>query len=290
MTKYSNADIILNPAGEVYHLGLRPEDLADTIITVGDPDRVPLVSRHFDSVSVIKSKREFTTHTGEWQGEAISVLSTGMGSSNIEIVFNEIDILKNFDFENKIPISSKREIRIVRLGTSGSIQKDISCGDILVSRSAFALDGLGQFYPILNGSDDEIARDLRNSFIANMTGLYHASANADMLKAFGENTVLGLSYTAQGFYSPQFRNNTRYSHGERHLNEMSSLRIKGQAITNIEMETAAIYHMADYFGFQAVSLSAILANRITGEFSKAPDKDVNELIHHFFQNLNKIFH
>ena len=275
------SELILNADGSIYHLNLLPEDIAEKIIFVGDPDRVPIVSANFDSIRVKKGKREFITHTGSYQGKEVSVISTGIGTDNIDIVLNELDALANIDLDKRLIYSTLKSLEIVRIGTSGSIQEDIDIDNVLVSEYAIGMDGLMNFYyfiPRTDESDIAIAFEeyLMNSDIQ-MAIPYCFGAHTEMLKKFSEFKK-GITLTNSGFYAPQGRMLRAEPVQDGYIDLIQEFDSKYGKITNFEMETAGIYGLSSVLGHKAVSLNLILANRPKGEFSEHYELKMNELI------------
>ncbi len=262
------SELILNADGSVYHLHLKPEDLGELVILVGDPDRVEQVSVHFDSIDTKKQKREFITHTGRIGNKRLSVISTGIGTDNIDIVLNELDTLVNIDLENRIVKANQVSLPIIRIGTSGSLQPDIKVDDILLSSYGLGLDSLMLYY--------EYESDLQTSNMLNeiSSQLNLANIRPYLFKApgrlsdfFNDEVKHGITATCCGFYGPQgrvLRSGARFNDLIARLNQ---LKAGATRITNFEMETAAIYGMASILGHRALSVNAILANRIEHRFS-----------------------
>ncbi|MBA6154161.1 nucleoside phosphorylase [Gelidibacter maritimus] len=275
------SELILNPDGSVYHLNLRPEHLATTIITVGDPDRVDRVTKYFDTIEFETRKREFHTQTGTYKGKRITVISTGIGTDNIDIVINELDALVNIDLEKRDVKDQLTALEIIRIGTSGSIQKDIPLNSFLISDYAAGFDSLLHFYDSEHVQHHKISDALVNH--TNWSTLksrpYIVRCNEALLSKFSsEKTVRGFTATNVGFYGPQGRV-LRLSLQDGQLNDkLSSFNYNDMAITNLEMETAGIYGLSALLGHKALSMNAIIANRATGEFSKDPKNLVDDLI------------
>ncbi|MFT5861955.1 MAG: uridine phosphorylase [Flavobacteriales bacterium] len=283
------SELILNPDGSVYHLHLRPQDIADTIITVGDPDRVDTVTSHFETVRFTTQKREFKTSTGTYKGKEISVISTGIGTDNIDIVFNELDALVNIDLETRKIKDTHTRLDIVRIGTSGSIQSNIPVDSFLMSTLAIGLDALIHFYDSKHIQHSEIQK----AFMKHMNWSeaksepYVVGCDSAFAKAFHSQDIqLGFTATNIGFYGPQGRV-LRLTTSDPDMNvklasfyctDPSKETTTQLPITNLEMETAGIYGMAKLLGHRAVSLNAILANRATNTFSKTPNATVKRLI------------
>ncbi|MDC6354016.1 MULTISPECIES: nucleoside phosphorylase [Robiginitalea] len=275
------SELILNADRSVYHLNLRPGDLAETIILVGDPERVPQVSRHFDSVEFSVSKREFTTHTGTLGKQRLSVVSTGIGTDNIDIVLNEIDALFNIDFETRQPRATTTRLRLVRIGTSGALQKDIPVDSFVISEYAIGFDGLLHYYD----SEHLQRADIQYRFLEAMQWSvmkavpYVVTPDPGLTDLLSTSEVIrGMTATNPGFYAPQGRRLRLPLQQPDWLARMAEFRFGDLRITNMEMETAGILGLAGLLGHQAASLSAILANRANGEFSEDPSRTIDRLI------------
>jgi uridine phosphorylase len=276
-----DSELILNPDGSIYHLNLLEHQLADTIITVGDPDRVDAVSKHFDEIEFKVHKREFKTHTGTLNGKRISVISTGIGTDNIDIVFNELDALKNIDFETRTVKKELTSLEIIRIGTSGAIQPEIEIDSFLVSEKAIGFDNLLHFY----GDTSFLEEDFSEAFISatnwnpKKSKPYVVSADENLLKKFNsEKFIKGVTATNVGFYGPQGRVLRLKLEDGKMNDKIQNFNLKGKKITNLEMETSGIYGMARLLVHRAISLNAILANRANGTFSKNPEKTIESLI------------
>lgn len=282
------SELILNPDGSIYHLNLKPENISDTIILVGDQDRVNKVSKHFDSIEFKTQKREFKTHTGTYKGVRISVISTGIGPDNIDIVLNELDALANIDFKTRKVKENLTRLNLIRVGTSGSLQKDIPVDAFVLSTHGLDINGMLHSYKIDNISNPEI----ENAFIKqtnwhqNKARPIVVSGSVLLEKRLESNlTFKGLTATAGGFYGPQGRV-LRLPIQDSELNsKMDDFNHGGTRITNFEMETSAIYGLAKLMGHEALSLNAIIANRASGTFSKNPSEVIESLISY---TLNKI--
>ncbi|WP_298901937.1 nucleoside phosphorylase [uncultured Psychroserpens sp.] len=275
------SELILNPDGSVYHLNLRPENIANTIITVGDPDRVASVTKHFDHISFSTHKREFHTQTGEYKGKPITVISTGIGTDNIDIVFNELDALVNINLEKREVKSELTSLDIIRIGTSGSIQEHIPINSFLVSEYAAGFDSLLHFYDSEHVQFFEISNALKrqtNWFEKKSDPYVVRSSKRLFDHIVSEQTVSGFTATNVGFYGPQGRI-LRLAIQDNDLNDkLASFNFDGLTITNLEMETAGIYGISNLLGHNALSMNAIIANRATGEFSENPKQIVDDLI------------
>lgn len=276
-----SSELVLNPDGSVYHLNLLPEDIADTVITVGDPERVKQVAQFFDTVQIQKSKREFHTCTGTIKGQRITVLSTGIGTDNIDIVLNELDALVNIDLTTRTIKDDLTRLNIVRVGTSGAIQSDIPVDSFLLSEFAIGFDGLMHYYdsgPIAYG--DTIAALVHHTGWATEKPLpYMVKCDAELEKKFDPNRIrFGCTLTNMGFYGPQGRI-LRLPIADSDLqDQLASFNFRGLQLTNLEMETSALYGLSKIMGHRAISMNCILANRITGDFSKNPKKAMDALI------------
>lgn len=281
------SELILNPDGSVYHLNLKPENIAQDIIFVGDQDRVEKITKHFDTVTFTTQKREFKTQTGIYKGKPLSVISTGIGPDNIDIVLNELDALVNIDLQTRKPKPNLTSLNIVRVGTSGSLQKDIPVDSFVLSSHGLDINGMLHFYQVKSISNPEI----ENAFINHTQWSVDKSRpiiinNSEVLenKFFSNQTFKGITATAGGFYGPQGRV-LRLALQDANLNsKIDSFNFDGQRISNLEMETSVIYGLSKLLGHKALSLNAIIANRATGEFSKDPRQVVESLINY---TLNK---
>lgn len=282
------SELILNPDGSVYHLNLRPEHIATTIITVGDPDRVSSVTKHFDTIEFQTQKREFHTQTGVYKGKRITVLSTGIGTDNIDIVFNELDALVNINLKTREINETLKRLDIIRIGTSGSIQKSVPIDAFLISEYASGFDSLLHFYDSEFIQYKELSRALmaHTNWLKDKSSPYVVKGDEALLKKLTSNkTHVGFTATNVGFYGPQGRV-LRLALQDNDLNDkLASFNFEGKTITNLEMETAGIYGLSKLLGHRALSMNAIIANRATGEFSKNPTATVDRLIEY---TLNKL--
>ena len=284
------SEFILNEDGSIYHLNLLPSQLATTVITVGDPERVNQITQHFDSIEFIVHKREFHTQTGSYKGKRISVISTGIGTDNIDIVLNELDALVNIDFGTRTIKKVLTSLNIIRIGTSGSIQKNIPIDSFLVSETAVGFDSLLHFYKSEAVQEPKFVEALLTHLMLSKENGRPYVVNADprLLSYFNGGYFKGTTVTNCGFYGPQGRV-LRLALNNPHLNErMASFKYKDKTITNLEMETAGIYGLSKLLGHRAVSLNAIVANRATGEFSADPTAKVDKLIIDALQKIAAI--
>lgn len=283
-----SSELILNPDGSVYHLNLKPENIAHDIIFVGDQDRVEKITAHFDSIEFTTQKREFKTQTGIFKGKRITVMSTGIGPDNIDIVINELDALVNIDFETRQPKEKLTSLNIIRIGTSGSIQPDIPTDAFVLSKYGLGLDNMLRSYLI----DGVSSKDIEDAFVAHTNwdlrkGRPYAIKCSEKLEKMieGEKMHKGITATAGGFYGPQGRV-LRLDIQDRKLNsKMDNFSIGDERVTNLEMETAAIYGLSALLGHNALSLNAIIANRALGTFSADPYAAVNNLIEYTLTKL-----
>jgi len=286
--KLAKSELILNPDGSIYHLNLFPEDIAATIITVGDPDRVSDVSKYFDHIELKKGKREFCTHTGTLAGKRLTVISTGIGTDNMDIVLNELDALANIDFCTREIKKNRIRFEMVRIGTSGAIQPDIPIDSFLISKYGIGFDGLLHFYKSESVQRTEISRNLVAHLHWENAPFcpYVVKFSPILANKFTSNRIrLGITSTNSGFYGPQGRQLRLQPRENRFLSKLSEFEHKGMRITNLEMETAGLYGLAELLGHQAISLNCILANRANGQFSKHPHKAVDHLIQYALERL-----
>ena len=284
------SELILNPDGSIYHLNLLPEDIADTIITVGDPERVSSVSRYFDSIEVKKERREFHTQTGYYRNKRLTVISTGIGTDNIDIVFNELDALVNIDFKTRAIKHEKTQLNFIRIGTSGAIQPDIPIDSFLLSSTAIGLEGLLNFYDSSKVRNLPLENELNSYLQWQSYGIYPyvVDCSEELAEKLTSNQMrFGITVTNSGFYGPQGRVLRISPKLKDFHDKLASFTYKDQLITNLEMETAGIYGLAKLHGHHAVSLNAILANRATGEFSSNGFKTVDKLIRYTLDHLTK---
>ena len=284
----ASSELILNPDGSVYHLNLHPENIAQDIIFVGDQDRVEKITKHFDSIELSKQKREFKTQTGIYKGKRITVMSTGIGPDNIDIVMNELDALVNVDLETRTVKNELTSLNIVRIGTSGSLQADIPCDSIVMSQYGLGLDNMLRSYLIDEFSENEIedAFIQQTNWDLRKGRPYVISGSKSLEKRLESDTIFkGFTGTAGGFYGPQGRV-IRLGIQDPELNsKMDRFNYNGIRMTNLEMETGAIYGLGKLLGHNCLSLNAIIANRASGTFSEDSYKAVDELI---IYTLNKL--
>ena len=282
------SELILNPDGSVYHINLKPGQIANDIIFVGDQNRVEKITKHFDSIEFTTQKREFKTQTGTYKGKRMTVMSTGIGPDNIDIVMNELDALVNVDLETRTVKKELTSLNIVRIGTSGSLQADIPCDSIVMSQYGLGLDNMLRSYLI-----DEISNPaMEDAFIKHTNwdlkkGRPYVIRCSETLEKKIESDQIhkGFTGTAGGFYGPQGRV-LRLEIQDAELNKkMDSFEFEGIKMTNLEMETGAIYGLGKLLGHECLSLNAIIANRATGTFSEDPYKAVDALIAYALDKL-----
>ena len=290
MNKIAASELILNKDGSVYHLNLLPEHIADTVIFVGDQDRVEKITQYFDSVEFETQKREFKTQTGIYKGKRISVISTGIGPDNIDIVMNELDALVNIDLKNRTVKENHTSLNIIRIGTSGSLQTDIPIDSFLLSSHAIGLDGMLHSYDC----KDVCEEDIETAFIKHTDWSSDKSRpycvkNSKVLanKIMSEKIHIGITATAVGFYGPQGRVLRLKLQDALLNNKIDSFQFNKHRITNLEMETSAIYGLSKLLGHNAVSMNAIIANRANGTFSENPYKVVDDLIQYTLDKIIK---
>ncbi len=283
---FSKTSLIFNDDNSVYHLGLQAEQVASTVIFVGDPERVPQVSKYFDAIEHQVARREFVTHTGRIGAHRLSVISTGIGTDNIEIVMNELDVLFNFDIKEKSFKKNLTALQILRLGTSGSLQANIPVDTLLATNAAVGLDSLLHFYEYENTLYEiQLTDSLSDYFEEKCEELilmpYVFEADKQWFKRFfneAEGIQKGITVTCPGFYAPQGRVLRGAVIEPKLLNLLMKFSYKKQGLSNVEMETAAIYGMSRILGHRAASLSVLLANRATDTFSKNPQQAIEKLI------------
>ena len=290
MQKLSEADLVINPDGSIYHLNLLPEDVANTVITVGDPDRISEITKHFDSIELKKGKREFLTHTGYIGNKRITVISTGIGTDNIDIVLNELDALVNIDFDSRTVKKELCALDIIRIGTSGAVQPDLPMGTILASTYGLGLDALMHYYvQDTPETEKEILEAVENHF-SDLPAVhpYLTSADEGLLNIIGSEMEKGITATAPGFYAPQGRQVRAKNAVPAFIQKLNTFQHQDYRITNLEMETAGIYALAKILGHKALSVNAILASRVNFQFSKEPNMVVEKAIKMVLDKITSI--
>lgn len=281
MQRIEESELIINKRGAVYHLDLRPEEIAPIVLTVGDPGRVPMISRHFDTVEIDRSHREFVSHTGYIGNKRITVISSGIGTDNIDIVLNELDALLNIDFETRTIKPRLQSLQILRLGTSGSLQPSIPVDSFVASTHGLGIDNLLHYYRLEHNEEE---RQLLHAFVTQTqlhTHLSHptlSGASPSLLKYFVDGFHRGITVTCPGFYGPQGRVLRLGLQYPALVASLSAFEYGQHRIANFEMETSAIYGLGRALGHQCLSLNVIVANRVTKEFSTDPQRAVEALI------------
>ncbi len=290
MSRIADSELILNPDGSVYHLNLLPEHIATTILFVGDQNRVEKITKHFDSIEFQTQKREFKTITGTYKGTRMTVMSTGIGPDNIDIVINELDALVNIDLKTRTVKKEHTQLKIVRIGTSGSLQSDIPVDSFVLAKYGLGLDGMLQSY----ACESILEARMEDAFIAhtnwsNRKARPYIVKNSASLEAQLSDPILfkGITATAPGFYGPQGRVLRLALQDAELNNKMDGFEFEGTKITNLEMETSAIYGLSKLLGHKACSLNAIIANRANGTFSKDPYSAVEKLIEFTLDKLKE---
>jgi len=281
MLNQKESELIFNEDGSVYHLKLKPNNISDSIILVGDPQRVELISKHFHSIEFSVSNREFKTVTGVYKNKRISVISTGIGSGNIDIVLNELDSLVNIDFETRNLKPKLTKLNLIRIGTSGAIQKDLPVDSLLISSKAIDIDGFLNNYKINNDHTYNNADNYLNDYKFNNQKLLPLCFNCSE-SLFEHFEIIsdfsGVTVTCNGFYGSQGRSIRIETSNQNFISEIKKISFSNDKVTNLEMETAIIYGMSKILGHNAISLNAILANRENGTYSLNPNKTINRLI------------
>ncbi len=275
---FPESELILNPDGSVYHLQLRPQDIAQNIIIVGDPGRVHQVSRYFDTVDFEMNKREFITHTGTFNNKRITVISSGIGPDNVEILMTELDVLASINLKNRKRKSRKKKLKIVRIGTSGAVQVRTRLNAHLVSINAVGLDNLMDFYKLSQKKEQkELCKSLKKH--ANLqTTPYFTTCSPELLQKIGHDMLEGNTITSPGFYAPQGRVLRAPVRNADLFEKLRSFRSQGFKLTNFEMETATYYAFGQMLKHEMLSVNALIANRAKGTFSKKPHAVIDALI------------
>ena len=291
MKHFPPSELIINGDGSIFHLHLKPEQLADNIILVGDPGRVALVASFFDSQEFSVSSREFNTITGTYKGKRISVISTGIGTDNIDIVVNELDALANIDLETRTEKPEFRQLTMVRIGTSGGMQPDIPLGSFLISEKSIGFDGMINFYEGRDAVSDlefEAAMVQHLDWNKQLAAPYVVDNDPELIERIGKDDMIrGVTISANGFYGPQGRVLRLNIQDEELNSKMDNFEFEENRITNLEMETGAIYGLGKLLGHECLSLNAIIANRASGTFSEDPYKAVDELIEYTLDKISK---
>jgi len=291
MVKIPESELILNSDGSVYHLNLLPQDLSDIVINVGDPDRVALVSSYFDSIEVKKHKREFLTHTGTYKGRRITVLSTGIGTDNIDIVYNELDALVNIDLATRTIKPDLTRLKLVRIGTSGALQPDIACDSFVCSSYGLGLDGLLNFYRLVNDPQEkELVEAFRRHYPNQgiFPESYLSRADQELVDLLSPGMSVGITASCSGFYAPQMRQLRLEPSRMDMISRLTSFRHGDIRVTNFEMETGAMYGLARLLGHACCAVNLIVANRIVQQYSKNHEENMHILIETTLDRLSTI--
>jgi uridine phosphorylase len=289
MQRIAESELIINAQGAVYHVDLRPEELAQNIIVVGDPDRVGMVSKYFDQVEVTRQHREFVSHTGTIGNKRITCTSTGIGPDNIDIVLNEFDALVNIDFESRMIKKELTTLNIIRIGTSGSLQADVPVDSWVAGTHGLGLDNLLNYYRL---EHNEQEKELLQSFVtqtqlhSQICNPYISLASPALLKHFVDGFHHGITVTCPGFYGPQGRVLRLGIRNPELIDSLAQFRFGQHRITNFEMETSAIYGLGRLLGHHCLSLNAIIANRIAKEFTKDAHTLVDKLIRKVLETIS----
>jgi uridine phosphorylase len=266
-----SSELVLNPDGSIYHLKLHPHEIADTILLVGDQGRVETISSKFDSIETKRQNREFVTHTGTYKGKRFTALSTGIGTDNLDIVMNELDALVNINLKERVVLSERRGLNLIRIGTSGTIQEDIPVDSVVVSSHGLGFDGLMHFYGFKESAEDQVLLEEINHLLRlpdHFNRPYLTKADQKLFDLLSKDNYTGITATASGFYAPQGRE-LRLTPAVSDLNErMMAFSAGGLKITNFEMETSALYGLSAMLGHRACTACAIIANRAKLEYSK----------------------
>jgi len=289
MAKINQSELVRNVDGSIYHINLHPGELAETVLLVGDPGRAGIIAEFFDHVELHKQNREIVTYTGTYKGKRISVMSTGMGPDNIEIVINEIDALFNIDLEKLQPRDQKVSLNLIRLGTSGALQKDIPVVDsFLVSASAIGLDGLAYFYAAGKTSINQKMTDRFINQIKSDPSLprpYGIEASPELLLKLGYGWRQGVTLTAPGFYAPQGRELRLEVLDKTFIERASNFSWNGHKVSNFEMETSALYVLSAMLGHKALTVCDIIANRVNSEFNPNYKQSMRRLIGEMLERI-----
>ncbi|MBP7166049.1 MAG: nucleoside phosphorylase [Bacteroidia bacterium] len=281
MSQIPESELILNKDGSVYHLNLLPEELAPVVINVGDPDRVAMVSAYFDQMEVKKQKREFVTHTGVYKGKRISVISTGIGTDNIDIVYNELDALVNIDLPTRTIKKDLTSLHLVRIGTSGSLQADIPVDNFVCSTFGLGLDGLLNFYKLINDDEeDQLVQAFRKHYPSHgiLPQSYISRASGRLVELLSPGMFKGITASCSGFYAPQMRQLRLEPSRMDMIDKLHTFNYGEHRITNFEMETGAMYGLASLLGHHCCSVNVIVANRIAQQYSKDAEGAMHKLI------------
>ncbi len=290
MKQIGQSELIINKDGSIFHLHLKPEQIADDIILVGDPGRVAMISEYFDNIEHTVHNREFITHTGTYKGKRLSVLATGIGTDNIDIVINELDALVNIDLEARVPKKEHKSLNFIRIGTSGGLQEDMDVDSYLMSETSIGFDGLLNFY---KRRDDVCSRDIEAEFLKHMSWNpriatpYFVNSSPELMNRIDDGFRRGITISAPGFYGPQGRE-LRLEIQDKNINDkIRSFRYAEKCITNYEMESSALFGLSALLGHSAATVCVIIANRYAKEYSKDYKVPMRKLITTVLDNLAK---
>jgi uridine phosphorylase len=289
MGKIPESELVLNPDGSVYHLKLKPEHIADTVLLAGDPNRISMISAHFDSIEYKIENREFTTHTGFYKGVRITALSTGIGTDNIDIAINELDAAVNIDLVSREVKKEFRKLKIIRLGTSGALQSDVLVDSCVISTHGLGLDGLLNFYNVPKGIIDQPMTDaffIHSGWGELLAKPYIVEGSSSLIKLLGEGMTQGITATSPGFYGPQGRVLRLPLSDPLQNDKITTFSYNGARITNYEMETSALYGLGKMLGHDTCTVCAIIANRLAKAYSKDYKKTVEKMIITILERLS----
>jgi len=289
--RIEDSELILTPQGKIYHINLGPHDLANTVITVGDPDRVARVSKYFDQIDYKSQHREFVAHTGNIGKKRITVLSSGIGPDNIDITLNELDAVKNIDFKTRMIKDEFTQLDIIRLGTSGSLQEDIEVDQLVASSHGIGLDNVLHYYKAdYSDHEQKMATEFRVHAHLNESPItpYAVKGSTELLSNFEQGYHQGITVTCPGFYAPQGRVVKAALAFPDLVDKLSTFNFEGNRITNFEMETSAIFGLGKVFGHRCLSINTIIANRQNKSFSKNASAAVEHMIKHSLEIIEKI--
>ncbi|HEX6914984.1 MAG TPA: nucleoside phosphorylase [Chitinophagaceae bacterium] len=290
MNRIAESELIISERGSIYHIDLRPDELADTVITVGDPDRVAEVSKYFDKIEVKRQHREFIAHTGYLGKKRLTVLSSGIGPDNIDIVLNELDAVANIDFETRTIRPEFRQLTIIRMGTCGALQADIPVDSLVAGTHGIGFDNLLHYYRLENNQEEKeiLQHFVTHTQLQGAVTPYIASCSTHVLKHFVDGFYQGITVTCPGFYGPQGRVLRLGLANPLLIDRLEHFRFGNHRIANFEMETSAIYGLGKLLGHQCLSVNVIVANRVRKEFSKDGKAAVEGLIKRGLEVIQKI--
>jgi len=283
-----DSDLILNPDGSIYHLNLKPEEIPDLILLSGNPARISKISDHFDHVDFKRQNREFVSHAGTLKGTKLLALSTGIGPDNIDIVMNELDALANIDLITRELNGNRRSLTIVRIGTSGTLQMDIPVGTMVIASHGMGMDGSLHYYRrLVDVTDHDLTREFirQTNWPAFLPMPYIIPGTAGLIQKISSKGILGITVTASGFYGPQGRELRLRSSFPGMLDALAKFSYKNHRIVNFEMETSSLYGLGTMLGHQVASICVLLANRITGEYTRSAQEDEEKLISYVLDKM-----